>query len=62
VIVAICASILATQNLTQSAETFTQNVLALFLIFLVNAMLYAWIPWLLLMRRVPSCGCCRQPP
>jgi membrane protein len=52
VIVAICATIVATQYLTEWAESFAQNVVVIALIFLLNAMLYAWIPWLLLMRRV----------
>jgi membrane protein len=52
VIVAICATFAATQYLNQSARSFTEDAVALFLVFLVNTILYTWIPWLLLMRRV----------
>ncbi len=52
VIVAVLAAIVATQYLKQWAGTFTQNVVALYGIFLMNTALYTWIPSLLLMRRV----------
>jgi membrane protein len=52
VIVAICGTLVATQYLNKSAKSFTEDAVALMLIFLVNTMLYAWIPWVLLMRRV----------
>ena len=51
VIVAICATAVATRYLSQSTGIVTE-IAALFLIFLVNTTLYAWMPWLLLMRRV----------
>jgi membrane protein len=51
VIVAISAGAVATQYLNQSSDVATR-VAALFPIFLVNTVLYAWMPWLLLMRRV----------
>ena len=52
VIVAICATTVATQYINSSAEAFTENIAALVLTFLLNALLYTWVPWLLLMRRI----------
>jgi membrane protein len=51
VIVAICATAVATQYLSQSTDIVTEAG-DLVLIFLVSTTLYAWMPWLLLMRRV----------
>jgi membrane protein len=51
VIVAICTAAVATQYLNQSSDVVTQ-VAAMFPIFLVNTVLYVWMPWVLLMRRV----------
>jgi len=51
VIVAICATAVATQYLSQATDIVSE-VADLFLIFLVTTALYAWMPWLLLMRRV----------
>ena len=51
VIVVICATAVATQYLNQATEIVTE-VADLFLIFLGNTALYAWMPWLLLMRRI----------
>ena len=52
VIVAICATTAATQYINASAEAFKENIAALVLTFLLNALLYTWVPWLLLMRRI----------
>jgi membrane protein len=54
VIVAICATTVATQYVNQSAQDFTDNIGALLVTFLANTLLYAWVPWLLLMRRISA--------
>ena len=51
VIVAICGAAVATRFLSQATGIVTE-IATLFLIFLVNTALYAWVPWLLLMRQV----------
>jgi membrane protein len=52
VIVAICACTIATQLLNHSAGAFGENVTALLLTFVLNAMLWTVVPWLLLVGRV----------
>jgi membrane protein len=52
VIVAICSSTIATQLLNHSAGAFGENVTALLLTFVLNAMLWTLVPWLLLVGGV----------
>jgi membrane protein len=52
VIVALCTATIATQLLNHSERAFAENVAALSLTCLLNTMLWAWVPWLLLVGRV----------
>lgn len=52
VILAVCVSTLVTRWLNQAAGALAENVAALWVTFLVNAVLFTWVPWLLLVGRV----------
>lgn len=52
VIVALCVTAWPTRYWNQRGDELSEDVAPLLLTFLVNTTLFAWIPWLLLMRRV----------